>query len=712
MKTGIRIENGLFIDGRRRVPLISGEFHYWRVARENWDAVFDAIRAMGLSVVSSYVPWNYHELAPGKYDFTGKTSPQRDLDGFLKLAQRAGLYAIVRPGPHIGAEWPNGGPPDRATAHDVLSQEFMRMARDYVRNVCKAIAPHQITRGGNVILVQADNEPSLPAEKFSHRMGCAKAAGVFTEWLAGKYENNLERLNECWQSDLQSFDDACFHFHEAYVNTALPMAERLLPERRFHKRYADSFEFVGWYTASVIDNVVGWLRDGGIDVPVFANSWSPLYADFTKFEKAADLSGCDIYPQLYIEGDRPTEDNWRYNIDIVKLVEADVKNGNVWSAEFQAGQYPLWMSGFKPPEHFVYVPLTLMSRGLKGWNWYMLVNRDNWEHAPINEWGRTNEFFPAHKKVVEIAKRIEPWNLKTMFDLDLFMCRAHRVIDPGNFKTVFEALEEADIDFAYFDPTSENAPRTKVMIYCGTDWLEKEAAARLERFVKDGGTLIAFSRCPVFDETGAPLHGPTFDDPDGARPVTLPVTISYKNSATVIRNVGHLGWKVNFGYFGKVPGVPIRLAFGDTGKAARHTDDASSFEIGYAKKVGRGKIIHVGSNPSGKIVTMLLEAEGLLPHAGADDRNVRTSLHRKNDGSSVLFVTNRSPELKCVRVRLNTDRLKLKLNGKYVLDDLVNDRSVVMEGAKIENLSLDVPGHSVGVYRIRRAGRTRARRDT
>ena len=60
----ITIEKCLYRFGSHAIPLISGEFHYWRVLRENWPAVIGRIREMGLDVVSTYIPWNYHELEP------------------------------------------------------------------------------------------------------------------------------------------------------------------------------------------------------------------------------------------------------------------------------------------------------------------------------------------------------------------------------------------------------------------------------------------------------------------------------------------------------------------------------------------------------------------------------------------------------------------------------------------------------------------------
>ena len=53
------------------------------------------VRAFGLNSITTYVPWNFHESQPGVFDFH---SEWRDLVRFLKLAQRAGLLVLLRPG--------------------------------------------------------------------------------------------------------------------------------------------------------------------------------------------------------------------------------------------------------------------------------------------------------------------------------------------------------------------------------------------------------------------------------------------------------------------------------------------------------------------------------------------------------------------------------------------------------------------------------------
>jgi beta-galactosidase len=100
----------LAYDGTPRL-LLAGEYPYYRDEPRRWAPKLDAMRAVGLEVVSFYVPWRHHELNPGRITFTGPGN--RDLCGFLDRIQAAGLRALPKPGPYVHAELPFGGLPDR-----------------------------------------------------------------------------------------------------------------------------------------------------------------------------------------------------------------------------------------------------------------------------------------------------------------------------------------------------------------------------------------------------------------------------------------------------------------------------------------------------------------------------------------------------------------------------------------------------------------------
>ncbi|MDD5645531.1 MAG: beta-galactosidase, partial [bacterium] len=93
-----------FIDGKPGF-LNSGEMHYFRLKRDKWPVFLKKMKDAGLNTVSTYLPWSWHEYEEGKFDFTGSTVPERDIEGFIDEVNAAGLYLTLKPGPVIMAEF-------------------------------------------------------------------------------------------------------------------------------------------------------------------------------------------------------------------------------------------------------------------------------------------------------------------------------------------------------------------------------------------------------------------------------------------------------------------------------------------------------------------------------------------------------------------------------------------------------------------------------
>src|ERR1700761_9470350 len=97
----------VMVDGQR-VYFWSGEIHPFREPNPDlWRDMLQKMKANGYNGVSIYIDWAVHSPAPGVYDFNGI----RNLDKFFDMAQEAGLYVMVRPGPYINAEVDAGGFP-------------------------------------------------------------------------------------------------------------------------------------------------------------------------------------------------------------------------------------------------------------------------------------------------------------------------------------------------------------------------------------------------------------------------------------------------------------------------------------------------------------------------------------------------------------------------------------------------------------------------
>ena len=82
-------------------------FHYPRILDPYCEQRIQSCKALGRNTVCLYVFWNLHERKPGGFDYTGN----KDIAKFCGLAQKHGMYVIVRPGPYVCAEWEMGGLP-------------------------------------------------------------------------------------------------------------------------------------------------------------------------------------------------------------------------------------------------------------------------------------------------------------------------------------------------------------------------------------------------------------------------------------------------------------------------------------------------------------------------------------------------------------------------------------------------------------------------
>ena len=174
-------ETDFLLDGEP-FRVLAGALHYFRVHPGQWADRIRKARLMGLNTIETYVAWNAHEPVRGEWDATG----WNDLGRFLDLVAAEGMHAIVRPGPYICAEWHNGGLPVWLTALEGVGlrrsePRYLEEVTAYLERVYEIVAPHQIDRGGPVILVQIENEYGAYGDDtayLEHLVQVTKDAGI------------------------------------------------------------------------------------------------------------------------------------------------------------------------------------------------------------------------------------------------------------------------------------------------------------------------------------------------------------------------------------------------------------------------------------------------------------------------------------------------------------------------------------------------------
>ena len=137
----------------------AAEVHYPRIPRPYWEHRIQMCKALGMNTLCLYVFWNIHEQREGQFDFTGNN----DVAEFCRLAQKNGMYVIVRPGPYVCAEWEMGGLPwwllkKKDIRLRELDPYFMERVKIFEEKVGEQLKPLTIQNGGPIIMIQVENE--------------------------------------------------------------------------------------------------------------------------------------------------------------------------------------------------------------------------------------------------------------------------------------------------------------------------------------------------------------------------------------------------------------------------------------------------------------------------------------------------------------------------------------------------------------------------
>jgi len=151
-------DKDFLLDGKP-FQMISGELHYPRIPREAWRDRMRMAKAMGLNTIGTYVFWNLHEPQKGQFDFSGNN----DIVEFIKIAREEGLWVILRPSPYVCAEWEFGGYPYWLENEEGLvvrskNPQYLEEYQNYIKELGKRLAPYQVNHGGNILMVQIENE--------------------------------------------------------------------------------------------------------------------------------------------------------------------------------------------------------------------------------------------------------------------------------------------------------------------------------------------------------------------------------------------------------------------------------------------------------------------------------------------------------------------------------------------------------------------------
>jgi beta-galactosidase GanA len=148
-----------FLVNGKAYQIAGGQIDPQRVPRAYWAQRIQMAKAMGLNTIFSYVYWQDIEKYPDQFDFTDRN----DIAAWFQEVEKAGMKAILRPGPYVCAERDWGGLPGWLATRSGMkirsnNQPFLEASSKYLAKVAAQLQPLLITNGGPILMIQIENE--------------------------------------------------------------------------------------------------------------------------------------------------------------------------------------------------------------------------------------------------------------------------------------------------------------------------------------------------------------------------------------------------------------------------------------------------------------------------------------------------------------------------------------------------------------------------
>ncbi len=676
-----KIQNENFILNGEKTFLNSGEIHYFRIKKELWDTHLAAAKEAGLTTVSTYVPWAWHEPEEGLFDFTGKTLPERDLHSWVAKCQEHGLMCTLKPGPFILAEYRGAGLPDwflekyvpevkmHNSKGDVVASDgvslfhptYLEKVEKWYDQIMPFISERELSKGGPVILMQICNE-----------------IGVFS-WLAHQADYN-QFVEEKFQQFIKDKNPSIDYWNKLWKTyyydfeaIQLPPDGRL-PYENIEDRGRDYEWHLFWrryyadYLRMLTDmarlrgvavpfyhNLPGWIYGNGYEFPVNITMYEDLFQD-----RSDIIFGVDHIPEFMSY--RNLHDDRIIN-DITFAMQGKKP---LFAAEFQCGSREYHVVTNNTEMELFYK--ASVANGLTGWNYYMFSQGRNPERKgysgstfywfnPMTPEGEKTNAFPlvqrmnkiistSEKLIVNAKRKAE---IAVLFYPPYYATELERPTDaksdvvfnyaairrPAYFDGLLKILQVLNIEYDMLDLNATNAVEMsayKQVWSFTTDEMNAAEQQKLADYMKNGGQAVIFPNLPKREMNG--------------------------NACTILRDV--IGVHSDEVYSFDSPLLDI-AGFKDIKCAnpqmifrENHLQDAEIIArniegkiCGFRKNIGKGNVTHLGTwlgfdtEAHREVYQALVRASGANLHQGnTNNRDIIVRQRFTDEGAGMLFIGN------------------------------------------------------------------------
>lgn len=679
MTFSIRDEH--FYLNNKKVFLNSGEIHYFRIKHELWGKHLQAAKDAGLTTVSTYVPWAWHEATEGIFDFDGTSCPERDLNGWIQLCQTYGLSCIVKPGPFILAEFRGAGLPDwfmdkygpevkmRNSKGEIFPSDgvslfnpvFLEKVALWYNQVMPIIRKYQVSEGGPIIMMQICNEIGVFSWLAHQADYCEAVKSRFISYLSGKFKN-ISEVNELWGTEYTHFNqvelppdgflpytskgdrgrDYEWHcFWRTYYGDYLKMLARMARDRGV--------------TVPFYHNLPGWIYGSGYEFPVNITMYEDLYRD-----RSDIIFGVDHIPE-YLSYRNMHDD--RIINDITLAMQGPKP---LFAAEFQCGSREYHVVP-NPKEMELFYKASI-ANGLTGWNYYMFSQGRNPRHKgysgdtfywfnPLTPEGERTSAFPLVKRMSSIIRSIEGLilNAKRKAEVCILFYPPYYATElerpeqgasalefmfssirrPAYFDGLLKALLVLNVDYDMVDLTkasTETLKSYKQVWSFATDEMNARDQQVVVDYAKAGGNVVLFPHLPNREMTQKPCT--IIRDALGVSPAGKDVVDSPLIDVFNLKDIKCANPQITYTEQSLMGAEVIARTLMGT-------------PCGFIKNLGGGTVIHLGTWIGFDTEGHKPVYEAILNKSGAKLRQATTSnefisvrQRFTNDNSAILFVGN------------------------------------------------------------------------
>ena len=453
-----------FSIGKETYPPFAAELHYFRIEKRYWSICFERIKRAGFRIIATAVPWNVHQDSDKHFDFAGMTDPKKDLIVFLELAREFGFKVILRPGPWVAGQLPNGGLPKflfremkflarNASGEEVklpddfgapggwlpsyLHKNFQFHLRSYFKALIE-VTKNYVHPRGPVFMVELDYETSFGRllRPDSADYNPDVLAEYYATFLEDRY-GDIKKLNATYKESNADF--AAVEPPRKFGELDIKQFPKALDWIRFRefmlRQYLEILEEIFQsYTVEPLIFRSLYFRPGDI-MPAF--NLVP--------EDRAPFLGANVFPA-----------SGNYFDLSVKARFLQAEYGFAFASSFVSGA-----AAADPKREASLAPIpdntrrfylaACLSSGFKGLNHYMFVDREHWYGAPLHSDGTISPGYETVSAFNQAITAIGLENMSTPVEVAVVGNRYYywlKEISGGkNFPYVQRLLDESTVGF-------------------------------------------------------------------------------------------------------------------------------------------------------------------------------------------------------------------------------------------------------------------------